>query len=82
MAQVDTHHPLTAEAQFDPRPVYVGFVVDSVAMKWDTLRVLQLSSVRIIPPNLHAHISFTYHRRYIILPTYSIANQHNSKTHT
>jgi hypothetical protein len=39
---------------FDPRPVYMGFVVNKVALGQVFLRVLHLSPVSIIPPMLHS----------------------------
>ena len=33
MAVVENHWPLTWTFRFDPRPVHVGFVVDSVALE-------------------------------------------------
>jgi hypothetical protein len=32
MAQVNSHQPLFMEAQVDPKPVYVGFLVNNVAL--------------------------------------------------
>jgi hypothetical protein len=45
--------------------VYVGFVVDKVALGQVFLQVLRFSSVIIIPPMLHTH-SFIYHQRCIM----------------
>jgi hypothetical protein len=42
---------------FAPGPIYVGFVVDRVALGQVLLRVLRFSPVIIIPPGFHAHIS-------------------------
>jgi hypothetical protein len=53
--------------RFDPRPVHVGFVVDKLEVEQLFLQVFQLCPVSIIPPILHALLSFTCHRCYIIL---------------
>jgi len=49
---------------FSSKAVYVGFVVDYVLSRQDTISV---SPVSIIPQMLHAHFSFIYHRRHLIL---------------
>jgi hypothetical protein len=46
--------------EFDPNPAHVGFVVDKVALG-------QVSSVSMTPPQLHTHISFDNHPRYVLL---------------
>jgi hypothetical protein len=53
--------------RFDRRPVCVGFVVDKLAVEQVFLQVFQLRHVIIIPPMLHALLSFICHRCYIIL---------------
>jgi hypothetical protein len=50
MAQAVSRRPLTA---FDPGSVYVGFVVDKVALGQVFPRVLRFSPVNFIPPLLH-----------------------------
>jgi hypothetical protein len=40
---------------FDPRSVYVGFMVDNMAIGQVFLPVLQFSPVSIIPPMFHTH---------------------------
>jgi hypothetical protein len=40
---------------FDPRTVYVRFVVDTVALGRVFLPVLRFSPVSIIPPKLHTY---------------------------
>jgi hypothetical protein len=42
--------------EFDPGSVYVGFVVDKVALGQVFLPVLQFSHVSMIPPMLHTHL--------------------------
>ena len=55
MAQEVGHWPVTMGAQFDPRPVCMGFVMDKVAVGQVLLCVLHLSLVTFIPPMLHIH---------------------------
>jgi hypothetical protein len=43
--------------RFAPSLVHVGFVVDKVALEQGFLRVLQFSSVSIIPPLFDIHLS-------------------------
>jgi len=43
-----------------------GIVVGEVALGLVSLRVLLSSPVIVFPPVLHTHISFSYHRSYII----------------
>jgi len=68
---------------FIPGPVYVGFVVNKVAMVQVFLRALPCSPVIIIPPILRTHISCTYHRHDVILATVGIVKLHtkNYKEH-
>jgi hypothetical protein len=47
---------------FDVRPVYKTFLVAKVTLRQVSHRVPRFSPVRIIPPLLHTHISFIYHR--------------------
>jgi hypothetical protein len=42
---------------FIVKPVHVGFMVDSVTLEQDCLRVPRLSPVSIIPPTLKTHPS-------------------------
>lgn len=44
---------------FDLRPVHVTFMLGQVALGQVFLRVLQFSSVSIIPPILHTHLHFS-----------------------
>jgi hypothetical protein len=53
MAQAVSRRPPTTEAQVDPRPVIVGFVVDKLALGQVFPRVLLISIVNFIPPVLH-----------------------------
>ena len=48
--------PSTWKAMFDPRSVYVRFVVDKVALRQVSLPVLQFSLVHVIPPMLHTNL--------------------------
>jgi branched-subunit amino acid transport protein len=57
MAQAVSRRPLTAEAGFAPRSIYVGFVVDKMVLGQVFLRVLRFSPVTIIPPSLSKLIS-------------------------
>jgi hypothetical protein len=57
---------LVLQSGFDCWPVHAGFMVDKVAMAQATLWVRQMFSANVIPPVLHANISYTYHRCYII----------------
>lgn len=54
----------TREPVINSKAVYVGFVVDYVIPRQDTLSV---SPVSIIPPILRAHFSWIYHRRHLIV---------------
>jgi hypothetical protein len=58
----------------DLRPVDLGCVVDKVALRYISLRVLRFFLV-IIPPMLRACISLIYHRRYIILAVTASLNK-------
>jgi hypothetical protein len=49
--------PLTTETGFDPGLVYMGFVVDKVALGQALLPVLPFSPVSIISPILRIHSS-------------------------
>jgi len=40
---------------FSPRPVYVGFVVEKVALAQGFLQVLLFLPITTIPPMLHTH---------------------------
>jgi hypothetical protein len=44
---------------FDHMPVHVGFVMDKMALRHVSLRVLHISLVNFIQPVLHAHSSIT-----------------------
>ena len=46
-------NPGPRKARFDPKPVYMGFMVDKVTLKDDILRVPRLLPVRIIQPVLY-----------------------------
>jgi len=61
---------------FNPGPVYVGFVVNKVAMVQVFLRALSFSPVSIIPPLLRTYVSYTYHRHDVILAPVSIVKLH------
>jgi hypothetical protein len=52
---------------FHHRPVNVAFAVDKMAPPEIVPRVLQLSTINIIPPLLLLRVSFIYHGRHIIL---------------
>jgi hypothetical protein len=54
--QAISHWPLTEENMFDPKSVYVRFLVDKAAVGAVFLRVLRSSPVIIIPPVLHTHL--------------------------
>ena len=57
---------------FDPKPLHVGFVADKVAPEIVFHLVQRFSTITIIQPALHAHISFIYPRQCIILATKSV----------
>jgi hypothetical protein len=56
----------------DPGPVHVGFVVERMTLEQGYPRVLRVSAVSMVPVMPHSHISFVYHRRYIILAIVSV----------
>jgi hypothetical protein len=58
-----------SDPAFDPRSVHVRLVVNEVALGQVLLRGLRSSPVSSIPPMLHTHIWFIYHRPYTILAT-------------
>jgi hypothetical protein len=58
--------------EFEPRVVHVGFMVRRVVPAHLSLRILRFSSVKIISPTLHTHISFIYLRHCKILAIDSI----------
>jgi hypothetical protein len=61
---------------FDAGTADVGFVVDILALgHLSFLQARQFSLVSIIQPRHHTHISFTYHRRCLILITDSGLNR-------
>ena len=59
---------------FSPKPIHVGFVVNTVVLGQVFLPVPQRSPVSVIPPTLHTH-SFAYHRRLINLASASVVTQ-------
>ena len=63
--------------RFDPRPVYMGFVVVKVTMEQVSLRV-PLFPQLLSCPFLHTN-SFTCHRRSMILATESVFQQPTEK---
>ena len=54
----------------------MGCVVGKVALRQVYLRVTL--PVKFIPPILHFHVTFTYHRRHVILATESVVKKNNS----
>ena len=54
----------TQRTVFNSKAVYVGFVVEYVVPRQDTLSV---SPISIPPQMLHSHFSFMYHRRHMIV---------------
>jgi hypothetical protein len=48
---------LSLGSGFDPRPVYVSFVVEQATLEEVYLRGLRFSSVTVIPPMLNIHSS-------------------------
>ena len=58
--------------EFEPRMVYVGFMVNKVVPAHLSLRILQVFLVKIISHTLHTHISFICLRHYKILAMDSI----------
>jgi hypothetical protein len=50
MAQAVSRWPLNAEAWFRAQVIHVGFVVDKMAFRQVSLRILRFSPVSIIPP--------------------------------
>lgn len=58
VAKVVSHWPHTVQAQIQPKPVHVGYVVGKGTI---FLQVLQFSTISIIPPKFHTHISFNYY---------------------
>jgi hypothetical protein len=55
MAQMVSHQPVTAEIQFHPRKVHMGFVVDKVVLERVFFQLLQFLCVTIILPMPHTH---------------------------
>ena len=57
---IHSHHNYVTpqRTSFDPRPVYVAFVIDKVAMREDFLLVLLCYPVNVIPPTCHIRTSF------------------------
>jgi hypothetical protein len=62
------------QPRFNPRVVYVGFMVYQVTMGQSLLQVLPFSPVSIIPPMLHTHISFIYWH-YMVFASAIIVNK-------
>jgi len=54
MTHAVSRRPFTAEG-LNPKPVYMGYVAEKVALRQTFLRVLRLSHVSIIPPMPHNH---------------------------
>jgi hypothetical protein len=52
--------PSRQRSMFNPRPVHFEFVVNKVGLGHGCHVMLRLSTVRIIPPMLHIHISLIY----------------------
>ena len=59
---------------FNPRPLYVGFVLNRVIVEQVLLRELQVCDVSNIPSTLHNH-TLIYHQRYVILVIDSAVKQ-------
>jgi len=62
---------LATEFQVNPRPVHVGFVADTSALRHVFFRVLPIFLVSVIPSMLRAH-SFLPQRRYTVLAVDSV----------
>jgi len=54
-------------AVFQPRPIHEGFIMDTVVLGLGVFRVIRFSSVNIIPPVFHTHITFIHNWLYVIL---------------
>ena len=61
--------------RFHCRPIHTGFGADKVAPGQVLIQVLRFFPVNIIPPVLHTHSSFIYHRCQINLVTDSVVNK-------
>jgi len=61
--------PLAQTTRFDRRPIHVGFVVSTLALR----QALRFSPLSIIPPTLFVHTSFVYHGRYTIFAIDNVA---------
>jgi hypothetical protein len=57
VAQINNRRPVTEEASFIYTAVYMGFVVNKVALGHNLLQALQFSLPVIIPPAFHIHPS-------------------------
>ena len=57
---------------FNPRPLYVGFVLNRVTVEQVLFRALLVCGVNNIPSTLYNH-TLIYHRHYVILATDSAA---------
>jgi hypothetical protein len=64
--------------RFDTRPVSARYVVYRLAWGFVYIRALLFSVVIIIPPMLRTHISFIYHRGYIVLAIDSFVKENMS----
>jgi len=62
MDQAVICRPVNETPRFDPRPVYVGFVVDILVVGQDFLRVFRIYLISNIPQKLHTHL-----RLYMLL---------------
>lgn len=71
MTQVVKRRPLDAEVRSNARCLYVGFLVDEVAMGQGFLRKLRVSSVLVTPPM--PYISFTHLSPML----YNFSNRHH-----
>jgi hypothetical protein len=52
--------------EFNPKPVYVEFVVDKMAVGQVFLQIFGFSPVSTIPPNFRAHL-FSHHQNCVAL---------------
>lgn len=67
MDQPVSHMPLNYEGPwFSPRPIHVGFVLGTVALRQTFLCIFQVSPVNVILPVLCTP-SFIHQRLYIII---------------
>jgi hypothetical protein len=57
---------VNASSVFDPRPIHEGFVMDKVVLGLGVFRVIRFSSVNIIPPVFHTHITFIHNWLYVL----------------